>query len=435
MEQRRRRLGPPEITFHGRPVFYGWWVVTAGSLLSTLAGGFYIHGFAAFLGPLAEEFDVGYATATLVFAAAAGSEAVLGPIVGYLIDRFGSRRVMLAGIPLYAAGFFLLSLAPSLLIVFIAVAAVISPGVNMGVFAPTATAVSHWFHRRRAVALSIATVGFGVGGLLVSFLQYFIDAYDWRVAARAAAVVIIVVGFPVALFLMRNRPADEGLVPDGGPPPEERPGTRAVTPTVDLTPREALGSLAFWGIVFWFGLRMFVVASISIHFIRLIETKDFSAAQAAVLLSIFAVATIPCRLALGAVTDRVRKNRLAAALGLVQIGALVILLNAHEFWQLIAFVLVYAVAWGGGGATMITALRADYFGLRFFATIGGMINTVVIIGIMVGPVTTGLIYDRTGSYDLAMWAFLAATAASATIILFTPRPKPKRPRYLAGGST
>ena len=231
MEQRRRRLGPPEITFHGRPVFYGWWVVTAGSLLSTLAGGFYIHGFSAFLRPLAEEFDVGYATATLVFAAAAGSEAVLGPIVGYLIDRFGSRRVMLAGIPLYAAGFFLLSLAPSLLIVFIAVAAVISPGVNMGVFAPTATAVSHWFHRRRAVALSIATVGFGVGGLLVSFLQYFIDAYDWRVAARAAAVVIIVVGFPVALFLMRNRPADEGLVPDGGPPPEERPGTRAVTPS------------------------------------------------------------------------------------------------------------------------------------------------------------------------------------------------------------
>ncbi len=89
--------------------------------------------------------------------------------------------------------------------------------------------------------------------------------------------MIIAVGFPVALLLMRNRPADEGLVPDGGPPPEERPGTRAVTPTVDLTPRETLGSLAFWGIVFWFGLRMFVVASISIHFIRLIETKDFSA--------------------------------------------------------------------------------------------------------------------------------------------------------------
>ena len=186
-----------------------------------------------------------------------------------------------------------------------------------------------------------------------------------------------------------------------------------------------MGSLAFWGIVFWFGLRMFVVASISIHFIRLIETKDFSAAQAAVLLSIFAVATIPCRLALGAVTDRVRKNRLAAALGLVQIGALVILLIAHEFWHLIAFVLVYAIAWGGGGATMITAIRADYFGLRFFATIGGMINTVVIIGIMVGPVATGLIYDRTGSYDLAMWAFLAATSRLGhDHPLHTPAPNP-----------
>ena len=79
MEQRRRRFGPPELTFRGRPIFYGWWVVAAGSLLSTLAGGFYIHGFSAFLGPLAEEFDVGVATATLFFAAAAGSEAVLGP--------------------------------------------------------------------------------------------------------------------------------------------------------------------------------------------------------------------------------------------------------------------------------------------------------------------------------------------------------------------
>ena len=429
MEQRRRRFGPPELTFRGRPVFYGWWVVTAGSLLSTLAGGFYIHGFSAFLGPLAEEFDVGLATATLFFAAAAGSEAVLGPVVGYLVDRFGPRRVMLAGIPLFAAGFLLLSLAPNTLVVVIAIAVVISPGVNMGIFASSATAVSHWFHRRRAVALSIATVGFGVGGLLVSFLQYFIDAYDWRVAARAAAVVILAVGLPITFFLVRNRPADEGLVPDGGPPPEEPPGARAVPPAFDLTPREALGSLAFWGIVFWFGLRMFVVASVSIHFIRLIEAKEFSAAQAAVLLSIFAVATIPCRLALGAVTDRVRKNRLAAALGLVQIGALAILLNAHEFWHLIAFVLVYAVAWGGGGATMITALRADYFGLRFFATIGGMINTVVIIGIIVGPFTTGLIYDRTGSYELAIWAFLAATAASATTILLTPRPKPKRSRH------
>ncbi len=146
------------------------------------------------------------------------------------------------------------------------------------------------------------------------------------------------------------------------------------------------------------------------------------------LLSIFAVATIPCRLALGAVTDRVRKNRLAAALGLVQIGALVILLTAHEFWHLIAFVLVYAIAWGGGGATMITAIRADYFGLRFFATIGGMINTVVIIGIMVGPVTTGLIYDG----RVATTSRCGPPRRDSRLghdHPLTPPPKPKRPRY------
>ena len=77
---------------------------------------------------------------------------------------------------------------------------------------------------------------------------------------------------------------------------------------------------------------------------------------------------------------------------------------------------------------MNTAIRADYFGLRFFATIGGMFNTLMVIGIVVGPPLTGLIYDRTGSYDIALWAFFAATAASTAIVLFTPQPKPKRSR-------
>ena len=113
MEQRRRRFGPPELTFRGRPVFYGWWVVGGSFLLTSLGGGFYIHGFSPFISPLAEQFDVGLGTVALVFAAATGSEAVFGPLLGYLIDRFGSRRMMLVGIPMFAAGFFLLSLAPS----------------------------------------------------------------------------------------------------------------------------------------------------------------------------------------------------------------------------------------------------------------------------------------------------------------------------------
>ena len=428
MEQRRRRFGPPEITFRGRPVFYGWWVVGGSFLLTSLGGGFYIHGFSPFISPLAEQFDVGLGTVALVFAAATGSEAVFGPVLGYLIDRFGSRRMMLVGVPIFAAGFFLLSLAPSLLFVFLVFPLVIAPGVSLGVFTPGITAVSHWFLRRRSTALSIATVGLGAGGLFVLVLQFLIDEFDWRIAARAAAVVILVVGFPIALLVMRDRPQDIGEVPDGEPLPEGQ-AREPYVPSADFTPREALASPAFWKLVLWFGLRMFVVASISIHFIPLIVAKDFSAAQAAVLLAIFAVAAIPCRLSLGLLADRVSKNLLAAVLGLVQLAALAILFTAQEFWQLIAFALVYAVSWGGSGANLNTAIRADYFGLRFFATIGGMFNTLMVIGIVVGPPLTGLIYDRTGSYDIALWAFFAATAASTAIVLFTPQPKPKRSRH------
>ena len=435
MEQRRRRFGPPEIKFRGRPVFYGWWVVTAGFLLTVLGGGFYIHGGAAFLRPLSEEFNVGYGTAALAFSAAAVGEAVLGPAIGYAVDRFGARRVMLLGLPVFSAGFWLLSLAPNFLVVFLAVALVIAPGGNLGVFAPSTAAVSHWFQRRRATALALATVGIGVGGLLVPFLQYFIDAFDWRIAARAAAIVVLAAGLPIAFFLMRNRPEDEGLAPDGEPPAEWDPRKAPPAQVADFTPREAIASPAFWGIVLWFGLRMFVVASISIHFIVIIsDWKKFSGAEAAALLSIFAVATIPSRLGMGAVADRVPKNVVAGVLGFVQVGALAILFTAQEFWQLVAFVLVYAVSWGGSGLNMVAAIRADYFGLRYFATIGGMISALMIIGIVIGPFITGLIYDNTGSYDLAIWTFFAVSAASAAIILFTPRPKLKRPpRRRRGG--
>ena len=427
MEQRPRRFGPPEIRFRGRPVFYGWWVVGGAFLLTNLGGGFYIHGFAPFLRPLADEFNASTLVVALVFTAATGSEAVLAILLGYLVDRFGSRRMMLVGIPIFAGGFFLLSLAPSLLFVFLIFPLVISPGLSLGIFTPAITAVCHWFHRRRTTALSIATVGLGAGALFASLLQFLTDAFDWRVAARAAAVVILAVGLPVAVLVMRDRSQDIGQLPDGEPLPDgQEPEPYA--PSAGFTPREALGSAAFWRLVLWFGLRMFVVASISIHFVALVQDRGFSGTQAAVLLIIFAVATIPCRLGLGVLADYVPKNVLAAVLGLVQLAALVILFTAQAYWHLIAFALVYAVSWGGSGANLNTALRADYFGLRFFATIGGMFNTLMIVGMMLGPPLTGLIYDRTGSYDLAIWAFFAATAASSTIILFTPRPKPKRAR-------
>lgn len=427
MEQRRRRFGPPEITFRGRPIFYGWWVVGGAFLLTNLGGGFYIHGFSPFLRPLAEEFSASTLMVSLVFTAATGSEAVLAIFLGYLVDRFGSRRMMLVGIPIFALGFFLFSLAPSLLFAFLVFPILISPGLSLGIFTPSITAVCHWFHRRRTTALSVATVGLGAGALFASFLQFLTDEFDWRVAARAAAVVILAVGLPVALFVMRDRPQDMGQLPDGEPPLKGQ-APEPFAPSAGFTPREALGSAAFWRLVLWFGLRMFVVASISTHLIPLVQDKGFSGAQAAVLLIIFGVATIPCRLGLGVLADYVPKNVLAAVLGLVQLAALVILFTAQEFWQLIAFALVYAVSWGGSGANLNTAIRADYFGLRFFATIGGMFNTLMIVGMMLGPPVTGLIYDRTGSYDLAIWAFFAATAASAVIILFTPQPKPKRSR-------
>ena len=427
-----RLPAPPGVVIFGRRIFYGWWTVAAGIVLGSLAAGVYTHGFTAFVLPLTEEFGVGTGTIGLAFALAGLFEAFVGPVQGILIDRYGPRRISLFGITLLSIGFILISTAQSIVVFMVFFVVVLSPGMSMGFFHTPSAAVSNWFVRRRGVALALTMVGFGLGGVLVPLVQLLIDAFGWRTAAVALAFIILGIGYPAAMVL-RHRPESYGQYPDGSlePPKTLEEGGLTTGTEINFRVKEALQTRSFWLLSASFSLRMIVVASLSVHFIPIMEDKGFSPATGAALLSLFAAVTIPTRLILVFFIDRMPKNTLAGGMLGLQALSMVVLAWSTELWQIYVFLILYAIAWGGSGANLITAIRGEYFGRRYFATIGGSMSFVMIVGTAGGPTFTGFSFDWTDSYDIAFYTFIAASVLSSALMFLAKRPVPRGLRHVA----
>ena len=418
-----RKTGPP---FSPRRVYFGWWIVFSAFTLSALGGGFYFYGFTVFFLPLAEEFDVSRGTLSLVFGLAGLEGALLGPLQGWLVDRYGPRRIMFLGISMMGAGFFLMSYAQSVQMLFVYVILLIAVGSSMGLFSPAFAAVANWFIRKRGTALGIAMSGVGLGAVLVVLTNFLIETMDWRGAARAIAVIILVVGYPLA-SLMRHRPEQYGMLPDGaeqGPRPTESHGPPQEE--IDFTVKEALRTRAFWLISISFALRAFVIAAIGVHFIPVMDDKGLSAATAAALLGLFGVLSVPGRLGFGILGDYLDK-RLVVAMTAGLLGlAMLTLIWATSLWQIFIFLVLFALSSGGSAVTF--ALRGEYFGRGAFATIGGIGSTIMFLGTITGPVFAGFTFDVTESYDVAFLTFTGVSLLSFVAVLLARRPAPPRTR-------
>ncbi len=402
-------------------MYFGWWIVFSSVILGALGGGFQFYGFSAFFLPLADEFDVSRGTLSLVFGLSGVEGALLGPFQGWLVDRYGPRRIMLFGITQMGVGFFLLSFAQSLPMLFVAYILFIAVGSSFGLFSPAFAAVANWFVRKRGTALGIAMSGVGLGALLVSLINFLIEEMDWRGAARVIGIIVWVVGYPL-VSLMRHRPEQYGMLPDGAqqaPPRQEAEEVPSVDEG-DFTAKEALRTRAFWMIHISFALRVFVISGTSVHFIPAMAEKGLSAATAAALLGFFGVLSVPGRMAFGIIGDIFDKRVVIAVSAFAMGLSTLIFASASDLWQIFIFLVLLGLSSGGGVVTF--ALRGDYFGRKSFATISGFGSSIMVLGTMTGPVFAGFTFDAFDSYDLAFYTFAAVAALSAVAVLMARRP-------------
>ena len=405
--------------------FYGWRIVAAGGSIQFLQSLLLNQAFGAYVAVLVEER--GWSKTALSGAAALKSTetAVLGPVLGWLIDRFGAQGLVRAGIITFGIGFMLLSQIDSLT-TFYAAFIVLALGSSMCSNFPLSVAIIQWFERRRARALSMMQFGSALGGMFVVAVGWSIQTFGWRVTAFTSGCILILVGWPLAR-IVRSRPEDHGETVDGLPPEAEHPDQLETPPGPAFTVSEALRTSAFWLISLGHALSLLVVQAINVHAITHIkEGLGYSLALASLVFTLVTVGQFFGVMIGWVVGDRFVKRKVAATCMLMHAAGLLMLAYASDIVTLGLAALIHGIGWGLRGPFM-QAIRADYFGRRSIGMIIGISSLITVFGNIGGPLVAGAFADLTGSYELG-FTILASLAGLGSLLFWIARPPRLEPR-------
>jgi len=397
-------------------LFYGWRISFAGAAIQFLHSALLVQAFGAYVAMLSEE--KGWSKTALAGGAALQSVegALLGPMLGWMIDRFGPRWMVQAGVVVLSLGFLCFSLVETLPGFYGAVLLIVVGASLCGYF-PFSVTVVHWFQRRRARALSLMSLGLALGGIGAPAVGWAMQNFGWQRVALASAIIILVAGLPLARIVRRN-PAEIGETMDGVPPaPPPEPTLGGTLPVLErsYTAAEALRTRAFWLLGVGHAFALLVVTAVNVHAISHIkEGLGYSLAQAGFVITLMTLSQA-CGVLLGAaVGDRWNKRRVAAACMLAHMAGLLMLTWAVHPAMLAAFAVLHGTAWGLRGPFM-QALRADYFGLQSIGMILGLSAILISLGQVAGPLIAGAFADVTGSYRIG-FTLLACMAGSGSLL-------------------
>ncbi len=409
-------------------VFYGWWVVVVSSLLGMFGNGSISQGFPRFFVPIRTELGLTSAQMSLVFSLARAEGSAGGPLVGWAVDRYGARPMILAGGLMAGIGTILLSRADSYWELLVLFSGIISLGKSAGFGQTLMAAVNQWFIRRRSVAMSTLMTAFAGGGaFVVLLLNLGIQQIGWRDTLLWTGVFIVAATLPAAFFI-RSRPEDMGLLPDGDVPEETGGGTGSggrgnrSSGDVSFSFRQAIGTRTYWLIMVGAILRVSVTNGMLVHVFPIMTLRGISENEAAAWVAAMFFLGIPLRFVMGVTSGKFRGNVLLA-IGMV-IGAI----GMGGLWLgpgvigLLLFVVGIAIV---EGITSVNWLMlSDYYGRARFATLMGFMSLFMNVGMFISPYASGLVFDRTGSYYWVLAVFTPLYLVSAVAFLFATRPNP-----------
>jgi sugar phosphate permease len=401
-------------------------MVGAGCGLQFLQAGLLHHAFGAYVAVLQD--DRGWNKTQLSGAAAMQQmeAAIIGPILGWIMDRFGPQVLIRIGVLMLGAGFMLLSLIDTLL-QFYGAFVLIALGSSMCGFFPLNVALINWFERKRARALSSMSIGLALGGLFVPVVGWSLVTYGWRTTALASGVLAIVAGLPLSMVI-KGRPEDYGQTVDGIAPssvPGDALPVQTRDESRDFTAREALRTPAFWLLSLGHGFALFVVGAVSVHAIaHMKEALGYTVSAAGLVITALTIFQIGGVMIGWMIGDRYDKRMICAACMLMHATGLLCLTYATSPAWVMAFAALHGMGWGLRGPFM-HAIRADYFGRSAIGMILGLSFMIIVIGQIGGPMIAGMLADATGNYR-AGFTILALLAGLGSMF-FVLAKRPARP--------
>jgi len=406
-------------------IFHGWKMAGAAAGIQMLHAALLHQSFGAYFAILVEQKGWSKTSLSAASAMQSAETAIIGPAMGWLIDRFGPQNMIRAGIITFGVGLMMFSQIETLAGLYASVL-VIALGSSLSGYFPLNIALIHWFERKRARALSISGLGLAVGGILVPLVAWSMQQFGWRATAFGSGVVMIAIGWPLAR-LFKRRPEDIGETLDGLPPPAAGESTdlhpEAGTQR-EFTARQALRTSAFWLLALGHGFALFVVTAVNVHAINhMRQSLGYSVAQASLFIMIMTAFQVGGVLLGGAVGDRYSKRWMCAVCMLMHAVGLLMLTFATGPLMLTAFAVLHGLAWGVRGPFM-QAIRADYFGRRSIGMILGLSSLIIAIGQIGGPMVAGVLGDATGDYRAGFTVLALLAGAGSLLFAFARRPPP-----------
>ena len=420
----------PALFGRNRKIFHGWYIVAGGIVINMLMGGLIMHAFHFYVAELTAEFLWPATIFSLAFMITRIESGVLGPIQGWMIDRFGPQTMMRIGIASTTIGLLAFSQLWSQG-TFIAFYFIVAIGASVGGFMTVSVAVVTWFEKKRSRALGYMSTGFAFGGFLATPVGFMIQEIGWRNAALLSAIVLFVVGQILATLFVR-RPEDRGLVKDGEESQDNErsdPSSSASSTAQstyrhrDFTAREALRTRAFWGLALAHGAPLLVISGVFVHFTLLVtDVEGLSLTHAGIAYTLMNVAQLAGQLGMGYLGDRFPKRPLLIPAMLGHAGAAIMLGFADAFWMVLVASIVNGLAWGSR-APLITALRADYFGASSFGQIMGWSSLVMSCFMIVGGLLSGVLRDALGSYEIPFLILGLGAGSGILWVAIAARPR------------
>ena len=399
-------------------IFLGWWILAAGAFINAVGIGIVHQGFTVFFLPLKRELTLSSAAVSLVYGCSRLEGGVEGPLIGYLIDKFGPKRLIFFGSMLAGIGYVLLSRVESFTEFFIVYVFFIALGANAGFFHPVSTVINNWFIRRRGLAFGFLTAAVSLGGMITApLLSHLILNYSWRVAAMFASGTLFILLLPVS-FIMFRTPEEKGLQPDGDPQQRENKSNQdnsgpSAFSGIDFTVKEALRTGAFWLLTLCISLRILVTIALTAHMIPVLVWKGMDEGSAAYMVSMYAFMTIIGMLVMGWIGDRFNKTLLCSASMLVSLLCLLWPTFSASRASLYLFPIGMAITMAS--VPLNWSLIGDFFGRQNYATLRGITVTGVGIATFISPIYAGWIYDVTESYSIVLISFSAMLLVAAAL--------------------
>jgi MFS family permease len=387
--------------------------------------GITVFGFGVFIEPIREDLGWSLAALTVGFAIRSFQTGLLAPFVGILLDRVGPRRMSVAGVIIVAVGLALMSQMQDEWMFYVS-SVVVAAGTSMAGITAYSAALMRWFHRSRGRAMGVLFSGNALGYGMAPVMAVLIVQFGWRAALLVAAVAILAIGLPLALVI-RPRPEDYGLLPDGDVA-EAAPAGALVSspgsPDADgFTVRDTLRTPAFYLLMLAITVGAPTQSAVVVFQVPVLEHAGYSATGAAFLAAGYGLFQAPVRLVVGGVADRVGRRPAYLCSFLLQGVGLVVFasMDASRPWLVPLFYATYAV-----GHALFTILFlatvADYFGTRRYASLQGIIQMAQMpLGIAL-PVITGLVFDRTGTFTVIFLIYAAMAALGALFVFLIRRP-------------